>query len=437
MQPRVPLDWVDALCALVAAVVAAGYLLLDVGFVMDDWFTLSLAHFDGALRAAGSDQLAARPVGSLVYAVVFGGVGDAIAPTIVALAGLRVAAALLLRRLLHVVVPADVAAAAAVLWVALPTTTSLEVWPSASNIAVALVAALLACRLALTGQRRITFVGVAVLAAVAVLSYEALVALLGMVAVGALAWPPLRSARRGAVAVLVGAGGALAWSVTHWHPAKDVGEGWGEMDNLLPATLGWGIAPPAVGPFVAATVVIVSLVALVRRWQVAPVVVGWAVLVGGAVPFVKYTYRPLGAGDRLLVVSSLGGALLLAAACALAGRARHVALVVVLALAVAPRVVQMRSWAASADDARAVLAAAEAVAATPGEIVLGPGTVVRNGTAGFQDPTIFEEGVRLRLDDEGREATLLFNAADFDAAPPPKIDIYEVVDDPSSPGSRL
>jgi hypothetical protein len=209
------------------------------------------------------------------------------------------------------------------------------------------------------------------------------------------------------------------------------------MDNLLPSTLGWGIAPPAIGPFVAATVVVVTLAALVRRKQAAAVVVGWAVLVGGAVPFVKYTYRPLGAGDRLLVVSSIGGALLLAATCALAGRARHLALVVVLAVAVAPRVVQMRSWAASADDARAVLDAAEAVAGEPGEIVLGPGTVVRNGTAGFQDPSIFEFGVRLRLDDERREATLLRDPAEFDAAPPPKVDIYEVVDDPSSPGSRL
>ena len=48
------------------------YAVLGTGYVLDDWFTLRYAHFDGAWAAAGPDQHTARPGAAVVYAVVFG-----------------------------------------------------------------------------------------------------------------------------------------------------------------------------------------------------------------------------------------------------------------------------------------------------------------------------------------------------------------------------
>ena len=53
--------WLVVLVA-VAVIVTAAYAVVGTNFVLDDWFTLANAHFDGALGAAGSAQQVARPV---------------------------------------------------------------------------------------------------------------------------------------------------------------------------------------------------------------------------------------------------------------------------------------------------------------------------------------------------------------------------------------
>ena len=109
------------------------------GFVLDDWFSLSRAHFDGAFGAAGPDQELARPGAWVVYALVFGSLASTGWGVPALLGSLHVltggALYLLLRRFIAVV-PAAVTCG---LWLVLPNHTSLEAWASAANIAFALL----------------------------------------------------------------------------------------------------------------------------------------------------------------------------------------------------------------------------------------------------------------------------------------------------------
>jgi hypothetical protein len=63
-----------SLAALVG-LLAVPYALLGVGWVLDDWFVLRNAHFDGPVAAAGREQWLARPGQGAVYALTFGLVG--------------------------------------------------------------------------------------------------------------------------------------------------------------------------------------------------------------------------------------------------------------------------------------------------------------------------------------------------------------------------
>ena len=95
------------------------YAVLGTGYVLDDWFTLRYARFDGAWAAAGPDQHTARPGAAVVYAVVFGiGQHPLIVLTIQAVIGAATAALLVV--VFRSYFPPAVALGAALLWVVLP-----------------------------------------------------------------------------------------------------------------------------------------------------------------------------------------------------------------------------------------------------------------------------------------------------------------------------
>ncbi len=294
-------------------VVAAGlsllasllYAVLGTGYVLDDWFTLRYVQFDGAWAAAGPEQHTARPGAAVVYAVVFG-MGQHPLVVLVIQAVIGAATAALLVVVFRAYFPATLALGAALLWVVLPNHTSLEVWASATNIALCVLLAVAATALLRSPQRVVQGLAL-VLFAAAALCYEAVIPL---AAVLILVVPWVRRGRPDWPLVAAGAltqGAVALWIVAHWHPAKHVASGFADLSQVLGAHFGWGIAPD--GPVasilllagLAGTGVAVARVALPSLRSAAgpgerAVVTGWTVIVLGTIPFAKYLYVPLGRG---------------------------------------------------------------------------------------------------------------------------------------------
>ena len=377
----------------VAALVYLPYLVHGVGFVQDDWWGLGHAHFDGAWRAAGPDQLTARPGAAVVYAFLFGAIGRHPLAVLGVLAVLDAVGAVLLHRLLRRFVPSGVAALAAVLWLVLPNHTTTETWASAANISVSFVAML--AGLLLLIERRTVF-GLLALA-FAVLCYEACIP----VAVAALlVLPPLRRVRwAGLAAVALPA----LWIVTHWHPAKKVAPWTTDVVRALPGHFGWGIVPDGLVATVLLLAAVAGIVVAARRQE-------WTVLAGVAViglsvlPFVRYAYEPIGVGDRVMFVSAAGGALAWAGIVAMTAQWRAVVaralLVLLLGGAVVARWQRADAWGDAASTAVAVVD--EVVADVPepdGPLLVDPLPGGRFNIAAFGDISHLRLALALAYDD--------------------------------------
>lgn len=111
----------------------------------------------------------------------------------------------------------------------------------------------------------------------------------------------------------------------------------------------------------------------------------------GALPFVRYFYSPVGLGDRVTVVSGIGGAMVLVGTVAWVG-SRHAAIasvlgVVVVAGAVGHRASLISDYATAASDSRRILAHVEERWPEPPDdtIVFGPYPVVKRNIVAFVD----------------------------------------------------
>lgn len=427
--------------------ISAWHLHLGVGPLMDDWYALNNAHFGRWWEAAGSAQMAARPGAGVTYAVAFGLFGGSMVPAVVAMGALNGVAACLLRRLLGLVGDDRLASVAAACWLILPTATALEVWASAANITIARCAALGALWAA-AGQRELRSATVAagLLSAWATLSYEATAALILPASVVLLLWRPGR--RLPAAVMIASCGLSLGWMATHWHPVKVV-RGWGDVAQVVPANLIWCFGPHWLRGAVGISLLVVCALLLSRFVQATGIegarrllLVGWALLLLGALPFVRYTYAPLGAGDRVNVVSSIGGAVIVAGALTTVvdrlctqRNAAKVVVVLVAVLSFGPRLTMMRSWHLAVDDGDRLLRAVETQAGDHQLVVFGPGRVDRNGVTAMQHSDIFESAVQLTLDDSRRRALLVDSEQALQAATGAKIDLRLVIPDPEAPGT--
>lgn len=380
------------------------YAVLGPGYVLDDWFALANARFDGWWMAAGRDQWFARPGAGVVYAVVFGAVGRHPLVALAMSTGLVAAAAVLLRRLLVAVrLPDGMAAATAAVWLVLPNHGSLLYWASATNVTLALVA-LLGGLLALAqeSERSGHCVVAAIALAVSALSYEATApaAVLGLVVVPRLArrswaWRPLAVG----LAALVPAG---AWMIAFFHPAKrGVGE-WADLTLMIPAHAGWGVIawePLATVAGVAFAVGLAVTAVFVR--PLGPggslAIAGAATIAVGTAPFVRYFYAPLGAGDRVNVVAAVGAAMAWTGLAWVAARFVRVprAAVALGAILVAGALAEQwdaaRAWSAAGDDAVEILR----MLPTEGDEVAVAAPPVRRNVTAFLDRSNVEGAVQL------------------------------------------
>jgi hypothetical protein len=392
---------------------AANYAIRGPGYVLDDWYALANAHFDGWWHAAGHDQWLARPGAGVAYAVMFGIIGRHPLAAYALLVVLNAVAAVLVWRLLRRFMDDFGAIFIAGVWVIVPDHGSLLYWPSAVNITLALVL-LLAGLLVLADDRVLP---AALVLAASVLCYEATApaAVLGLAVVP---WLLGRSARK---PLLMGAAvlaPVAVWMIAFWHPSKRGLEVNPDFGQLLPAHLGWGVmprGPVAVGMGVVACVATTLLFvdAARRRRAAAPeawlAIAGVATIIVGTAPFVHYFYGPLGFGDRVNVVAGVGTAMLWAALAIAAWRvlprAAAIALVGVAGAAMGVAGNQASTaWSDAGADAVSTLSRLESVA--PGTDVAVPAPPLRRNVAAFLDRSNVQSAVQLELDDRTLAAHL-------------------------------
>lgn len=420
-----------AAVACVPLVVAAAFLSMGAGYVLDDWFFRANAHFDGILSVGAGT--ASRPGAWPLWALVFGPWGGDPTPSILLMAAANATFSVCLALLLREVVPEPIALAVALTWAFLPTHTSLEVWQSCVNIAWSQAIAAVGILAGWRSSRRwwhLAAAGGCFL--YAVLAYEATSAV-AMLAVVALPW--LRD-RRPDWPLIAATGattlGGLVWLATHWFHTKRPGRLAG-VEDVLVANTGWSFTSPGAASKLLATGALAALGLAVGRLLLpsfrgtagAPerlMVAGFAVMVAGTVPFALFVYEPLGAGDRMNGLSSVGGALFLVGTALLVARWSRpacVALVAVLAVsAILTRAERLWLWHLGGRDADAIVAAVVSRIPDPdGTIVLGPAPISRGKVVAFLERSSAQSALQLAYDDRRIMAELVQREAAFLAAP--------------------
>jgi hypothetical protein len=436
-------DWrtLGALLVLTAAVLLV-HALRGPNFVLDDWFTVEHATFDGVARAAGSSQMLARPGTVVAYGATFGVFGDHPLPIYLVLSALGLVNVGLLYALLRRFLELPLAAASVAVWVVLPNHMSLEIWPSTANIVLGLTLALLGAwlvaRPAPSGVAEVGSIGLLVAAS---LCYEAFIPVAAVLVVVV----PWLTQRRVAWRYVGGAALALAattgWIVTHWHPSKNSSRELADVSQMLPAHFGWGIVPdgPVAAVVLAGALCGVVLVAArvvsrrgIREPEEAMVLGGLAVMVVGTAPFATYFYAPLGAGDRFNFVSSIGGALVVVGLVSLLlARWRPAAVVVGGLLLVGVLVTRWdRSllWDRAGNDAVAITSlAVEQIPEPAGTVAVGPAPIQEQNIAAFLDHSNIQSALRVKYGDDSVVAVMTFDQAGFETFDPSqRVDIRPV-----------
>lgn len=291
---------------------------------------------------------------------------------------------------------------------------------------------LLAATLLLTRAERAwpSELGAAVLMAASVLCYEAPAPAAAVIAV---VFPRLALGRwrwRGSAMSCVAVVAAIGWVLLHFHPSKDSVHVTANLSQLFPAHFGWGVAPQPVLSILVGLLGLAGLVTVLiraagtgtRARKFDWLFVAGVVLIGlGTAPFVRYYYAPLGAGDRVNVVASIGTALCWYSLGRLAWQWRRPVAIagggLVLMSMVAAGLVGDRNWHRAAREGRQILAALPPESQN-GTIVVGPRPVQIGNVAAFLDGSNIEPAVQLRLDDRSARARMSWTDDDFESIPP-------------------
>ncbi len=373
-------------------------------YVLDDWYLLADARFDGWWLSLSRELFLARPGSGVVYAVVFGLVGRHALVAYALQVALVGVAAVLIRSVLRRFVPTSLATATAAMWAVVPNHQSLLHWATGSAITVALILVLAGIVLLADGRHGLA----AVLLGASILCYEATAPVAGAALV-AVPWLQGRPWRR---PLLVGAAGivpAAAWIVAFIPSVKQGIHRTADLGLLLPAHAGWGVFPDGPVATVLGLLATVALTLLIvdavwsRSWstEVRLALAGIAVILLGTLPFVRYFYAPLGAGDRVNVVAGVGTAMLWTGLLASAGARlprlafRPLATAVVVAMAAAAWQGSM-AWAAAADDAARVLG--DLPPLPPGTSIVVDRPPLHRNVAAFLDRSNIESAVQLEAD---------------------------------------
>jgi hypothetical protein len=369
-----------AVWALVVLVVALAvpYALSGPRLILDDWFFLRNAHFDGAFSAGGARQLAGRPGSWLLYAFQFGVVGRRPMALYALQTAANAAVAVALFAAARRFVSRRLALAVAVVWVLLPNHASLSRWFSTFPAVVALVLVLVGIIVLDAGRR--PWLAICCFAAAA-LCYEAVIpaAMLALVAVSV--------ARRRRVGADVLAGLLVLALITQWawmhrlYPEVKRAK----LGVLFPIHFGTGIAASTAAGVALALVAGVALtVALVRlalpsfRSQTGQperlVLAGLVIIGAGSAAFFRWPWTVTGINDRANLIGSIGAATAWVGIALMVGRVRRqlaVAGAIVVALLVVPAHFQRDDdYRRAGNEAARLLAVAKRAPLTPDRAVM-------------------------------------------------------------------
>ncbi len=409
---------------------AGVHLLRGSGFLLDDWFYLRNASFEGVTGVvqAGGD----RPVGRLVYTVFYGIIGPHPAPMLLTMAAMAGTTAVLFRRLLVRFVSPIAATTAAAAWVVVPSHLSLETWPAVAQAGLAQLCAVAVLDVAARPDRTRRHAVLAVLLTVAALwSYESVAAVLlpGVLAVQWLArrridWPFT-------IAIGVGAAVAGLWSYLHWNVAREALETVPDLSLVVPANFAWPFTTTdAMGDLLVLSALAGSTLVF-SRGIVGPkdrdpsrfglVVAGAVVVALGTTPYVRYLYEPLGAGDRSNYLSAFGAAMVYAGLLvSLWTWRRSVAVtvgLVLLVLAVDVRWYRTGLWSEAAADGDRIARAVEEVAEPGRTVIVGPTLVIVDNITPFADGSTIRGAVQLLRGSREVDAEMVYSEEEFERYP--------------------
>jgi len=407
-------------------------IVIGPGLVLDDWYALRNAELDGTFHAADSGLRAARPGAAFTFGLAFGVVGDDRIGLVLFRMAVVVAVAVLCFLILRRFLPVGPSATVALVWLVLPNHMSLEFWPSALVSSVSLMAVLLGWLLMCRTPSSVWSLATAcVLFAFAVLTYESNAL---PVAVAGLALPWLATGRPQWVQTAA-VWGTLAlttlWSLTHWHSVKSARNSLSAYPDVVQAHFGWGVFPDDVAPigvvlFSGAAVWALLRLAMpsFRGSAGAPerlVLAGLVVMVVGSVTFVLYFYAPLGAGDRVSYMSSLGGAMVMVGLLWTLWRRRQpvaaLALIVVVGTTLVVRADRSRTWVTAGADADRIIEAIKGTDPSCTAIYLGPMPIQRQNVAAFLDASNVDGAVQLALGRRDVKGFMTFDEETFSQIP--------------------
>jgi hypothetical protein len=141
----------------------------------------------------------------------------------------------------------------------------------------------------------------------------------------------------------------------------------------------------------------------------------------GSVTFIVYYYAPLGAGDRVSYLSSMGGAMVVVGLLQIV--AQHfravaaVLAVVIVAGAVTARIERTDLWATAASDADRIVEAIGSTDPSCPVVYLGPEPIQRENVVAFLDASNVDGAVQVALERRDVRGVMTFDQASFDRAP--------------------
>ena len=202
------------------------------------------------------------------------------------------------------------------------------------------------------------------------------------------------------------------------------------IDSALPGHLSTGVfgeGPVAIvlGTF-ALSVTVWCVVRLVRDraavgWPEQIVGLGVGMIAVGVIPFITYGYSPFGAGDRVTVVSTVGGALVWTGALALLRPRRWLVAPVALLLVVSAwstLLDRQRSYADAGADAISIIRGVEDTIVDPHlPIYIGPEPIVEDNIVAFLDRSNLNGALQYAYRDPTIEVYLTHDSATFFAQP--------------------
>ena len=335
---------------------------------------------------------------------------------------------MLFGRLLTRFVGPGPATVAAVVWVVVPSHLSLEVWPAVSQAGVAQLCGLGVLLIAADADRCTRRTAAAcVLTIAAIWSYESVVVVL-VPAVVAVQWLAAGRIDRRFTA-MVGSSAAVAglWTFLNWNTDREALSAVPDLSLVLPANFGWPFSTNAALSDALLLAALVGIIAVLGLGVVRPemrrrppfgfVAAGTLVLALGTLPYVRYLYEPIGAGDRSNYLSSFGAAMVIAGLLyAVWQYRRGVAFAigfVLLVLALDVRWYRTGLWSTAASDGVVVAHAALDLAEPGVTVSVGPGLVITDNITPFADSSTIRGAVQFLHGSRDVDAVMVYDEAEF------------------------